>query len=488
MTHAERRTLVLVPTYNERENAPGLARKVLDLGLGLDLLFVDDASPDGTGDLLDAMAAQEPRIQVLHRPGRQGIGGAHLDGIAWARARGYAQVVTMDCDFTHPPEKIPEVLALAGADPGVDVIVGSRFLAEGSLPGWNLLRRTLTWTGHVLTKGLLGMPWDATGGFRFYRLERIPAAVFERVQARGYAFFFESLHLLHNNGFTIREVPICLPARILGSSKMSLREAARSLALLRRIAWRKLLHPEQFRVGIDLQPAELDPSLHDDQGWEDYWREDRGAGGRLYQAIAGFYRRFIIRPHLNRHLRRHFRPGTRVLHAGCGGGGVDRDVVRRLSVTALDISVNALNSYRRTHGAGVRVLHGSLFRLPLPDASLEGAYNLGVMEHFTEEEIGRILAELARVLKPGGRFVAFWPPEFGSSVLFLKLVKRVLALAGRGDVKLHPDEVSRVRSRAQVVALVEAHGFRVVDYAFGPGDLFTQVVVAAEKPAAAVVA
>ena len=489
MNPETRKTLIFVPTYNERENAPEMVRELLAQGLEADLLFVDDNSPDGTGRILDDLAARHPGIHVVHRPGRMGIGGAHLAGIAWAQAHGYSSLVTMDCDFTHPPEKIPQVLRLAAENPEVDVIVGSRFMEKGSLPGWNLLRRSLTWTGHALTRGLLGMPYDATGGFRYYRLSRIPPAVFQRVHAKGYAFFFESLHLLHHNGFTIQEFPICLPARVLGSSKMSILEARRSVDLLRRIAWRKAIRPSEFRVSTPLCDGDIDPALPVDPGWEDYWEESARGGRALFQFIAAFYRRFIIRPHLNRHLRRWFPAGSRVLHAGCGGGGVDREVVRRLRVTALDISVNALNAYRRSNGSGIRTVHGSLFRIPLPDGSMDGAYNLGVMEHFTGEEIGRVLAELGRVLKPGGRFVAFWPPEFGTSVVFLKGVTRLLRFLGKGDVKLHPDEISRIRSRGQVTALIEASGFRVVDYSFGPGDLFTQVVVVIEKaPAARVVA
>lgn len=481
MAESAPRTLVLVPTFNERENAPALVREVLSLGLDLELLFVDDHSPDGTGEALDALAASEPRIHVLHRPQRMGIGGAHLDGIDWAYAHGFQDLVTMDCDFTHPPEKIPVLLAKAAERPLLDVIVGSRFMEKDSLPGWNLFRRFLTWTGHILTRGLLGMPYDATGAFRYYRLQRIPQAAFKAVRSRGYAFFFESLHLLNHNEFSILEIPICLPARILGSSKMSIREAWRSLDLLFSLAWRKLVDPDQFRVAVPLGPPEIDEGLRDDQGWEAYWTEHPGGGGGWFQVLAGFYRRFIIRPHLNRHLRKVFPPGTRLLHAGCGGGAVDMDVARRYSVTALDISVNALNSYRRAHGAGARTVHGSLFRIPLPDGSVEGAYNLGVMEHFTEEEIGRILAELGRVLEPGGRFVAFWPPEFGSSVLFLKALAWLFRHLGKKDVKFHPDEITRVRSRKHVLALMASHGFKVSRYSFGPGDFFTQVVVVSER-------
>ena len=135
------------------------------------------------------------------------------------------RLVTMDCDFTHSPADIPRLLEWAGR---CDVVVGSRWLQSGSLPGWNLLRRSLTGFGHLLTRCLLGMPHDATGAFRLYDLETIPPAIFSAVKSGSYAFFFESLFLLRFNGFSIHEVPIVLPSRMYGHSKMDWREAVRS--------------------------------------------------------------------------------------------------------------------------------------------------------------------------------------------------------------------------------------------------------------------
>ena len=217
--------LVFVPTYNERGNVENMVRQLAGLGLDADLLFVDDGSPDGTGDVLDRLAAEVPRLHVVHRPGKLGIGTAHQDGIAWAYDRGYATLVTLDCDFTHSPADVP-VLIAAAAD--VDLAVGSRHLRAGSLPGWSLWRRWLTRQGHRLTRSVLGLAYDATGAFRAYRLDRIPRGVFALVPSGGYAFFYESLFVLSVNGLRIAEVPIVLPSRVQGHSKMSVREALRS--------------------------------------------------------------------------------------------------------------------------------------------------------------------------------------------------------------------------------------------------------------------
>ena len=473
------RLLVLIPTYNERGNAERLCREVLALGLELEILFVDDNSTDGTGDLLDALARELPSVHVLHRPGKLGVGSAHLTGIGWAYDHGYRRLVTMDGDFTHDPRYIPELLAEAAK--GADVVVGSRYLQKNSLQGWNPYRKALTRIGHLLTRALLGMPYDATSAFRCYRLDRVPRRLFDVVVSGGYSFFFESLYVLHRNRFRIAQIAVPLPRRTYGSSKMSLREIRASVKLLFVTCFKAAFNPEQFEVGEDVEAG--DPALRDDQGWDAYWDGQKTkAGGLLYDAIAAFYRKWLIRPSLNRFVRRHFAPGARVLHAGCGSGQVDADIRHRVSITGLDISVNALRLYLKVNRGHCRALHGSLFRIPLPDGAVDGVYNLGVMEHFTEDEIRRILREFHRVLRADGRVVVFWPPEFGLSVLFFKGLAWVFRhVLRKKDVKFHPDEITRVRSRRHVTGIFEGEGFRVLEYSFGPRDLFTYAVVAARR-------
>jgi len=472
--------LVFVPTYNERENARRLGHELLKLDPPVDVLFVDDNSTDGTGSDLDALAAESPRVTVVHRPGKLGIGSAHRTGILWAYDHGYRRLVTMDCDFTHDPASIPGLVA-KGSE-GYDVVVGSRYLRSGSLPGWNPVRRGLTHLGHLATRLFLGMGHDATNAFRYYDLGTVPRRLFDLVSSSGYSFFFESLYVLHRNRFRIGEIPISLPNRTYGSSKMELREVRKSVRLLFVTCFKAAFNPEKFELGDDVVPSANPGVPPDEQGWDSYWENQKEkAGGLLYDAIASFYRKFIIRPSLNRFVARHFKPGARVLHAGCGSGQVDADIRHRVSITGLDISLNALRLYRRVNQRHCETLHGSIFDIPMPERPFEGIYNLGVMEHFTEAEIAKILAQFHRVLLPEGRVVLFWPPEFGASVLFFKGLTRVFAAFGRPNVKFHPDEITRVRSRRHVTGLLEAAGFRVIDYSFGPRDLFTYSVVVGQR-------
>lgn len=224
--------LVFIPTYNERGNVETMYRRLCALDLRADFLFVDDNSPDGTGEILDEIATRDPRVTVLHRPGKQGIGGAHLDGIRWAYERAYRVLMSLDCDLTHQPEDLPRFLARKDE---YDLLLSSRYMAERSLAGWTLYRRALTRAGHTLIRFLLRMPYDATTSFRLYRLDRIPRELFREVASRGYAFFFESAYLLHMRGLSIGQVPVTLPARALGRSKMGLNEVAASLRQLLRL-------------------------------------------------------------------------------------------------------------------------------------------------------------------------------------------------------------------------------------------------------------
>ena len=243
--------LLMVPTYNERDNVVTLCERLADLRVPLDILFIDDNSPDGTGAVLDELATRSGAMTILHRPGKLGVGTAHQTGIAWAYRHGYRVLITMDADFSHDPAYVPAFLAAAG---DVDVVVGSRHLQSNSLREWNLVRKTLTKVGYLLTRLLLGMPYDATGAFRLYRLDRIQPALFELVASQGYSFFFESLYQLHRHGYRIREIPIVLPARTYGESKMRLSDALHSVRRLteimarRRDASARGLHPLAVRV------------------------------------------------------------------------------------------------------------------------------------------------------------------------------------------------------------------------------------------------
>jgi dolichol-phosphate mannosyltransferase len=239
--------LVFIPTYNESGNVRDMYEKLTSLNLDADLLFIDDASPDGTGRILDDIARQDSRVTVIHRKGKEGIGTAHLQGIAYAYDQGYTVLMSLDCDFTHRPEYLPDFLAMQDK---CDLVIASRYLGNESLGEWNLYRKALTNIGHVLTKALLSMPYDATTSFRLYRLDRIPRSIFNHVTSRGYAFFFESTYFLHLHDVRIREIPVVLPARALGDSKMGVDEIIASLRQLMSLYFRGLRVKRQLPAQV----------------------------------------------------------------------------------------------------------------------------------------------------------------------------------------------------------------------------------------------
>src|SRR5712691_10305501 len=221
--------LLFTPTYNEAENIRTLIGQLLKLGLPADILVIDDNSPDGTGDIVAGMTQHHPNLKLWRREGKQGIGSAHIAALRYAKSEGYRQLVSLDADYSHKPEDIPRLLELKDT---YDIVVGSRFQWESSLREWNLFRRFMTHLGHFLTRTLLRLPYDTTGGLRLYRLDRITATLIDRFESRDYEFFFESLTLFHISGFDIGELPVDLPARTYGHSKMRISDLARGLSHL----------------------------------------------------------------------------------------------------------------------------------------------------------------------------------------------------------------------------------------------------------------
>jgi dolichol-phosphate mannosyltransferase len=233
------RVLVQAATYNERENVLGLIDAVLGVAPELQFLIIDDDSPDGTGRLALERAEREPRLHVLVRKGRRGLGSAILEGFTEARAHDFEVGVNMDADFSHDPADIPRLVAALDA-PGsrpVDVAIGSRRVAGGRTVGWPLKRHVASWLVSFFTRWVLWVPvHDATGGFRAVRL-----AVFDRVSgpfAQGYAFQEDFLWQVHRAGGRFIEVPITFTDRTHGASKADFAEAKRSIGELLRLAVR----------------------------------------------------------------------------------------------------------------------------------------------------------------------------------------------------------------------------------------------------------
>jgi len=229
--------LIFIPTYNEKGNPTHLMEEFVRLGIQADVLFMDDSSPDGTGEEMDQLSHKYSQITVIHRSGKLGIGTAHKEALAYAYEKGYEKLLTMDADFTHPPEFIPKILSNPH---GTDFIVGSRHIEKKSIEGWSLFRRIMTRSAHFMTTYILGLPFDSTNAFRLYNLKAIPKSIFQLVESRSYSFFFESLFILHHNGISISEIPMRLPPREAGNSKMQLKDAIKSITYLFELKWKAI--------------------------------------------------------------------------------------------------------------------------------------------------------------------------------------------------------------------------------------------------------
>ncbi|MBI2857328.1 MAG: polyprenol monophosphomannose synthase [Chloroflexi bacterium] len=217
------KTVVVLPTYNEAENLPRMVVALLALGVpGIEVLVVDDGSPDGTGELADKLAAEHPRqITVLHRKGKMGLGSAYVAGFGWALQRGADRVVQMDCDFSHPVHKILEFLEQTQ---GCDVVVGSRYIGGGSVdPGWSWRRKALSAWGNRYARAVMGLRVkDATGGFKCFTRQALEALPLSLVGSGGFTFQVEINYLCKLKGHRVVEVPILFTERTRGKSKMSL--------------------------------------------------------------------------------------------------------------------------------------------------------------------------------------------------------------------------------------------------------------------------
>ena len=226
---------LVIPTYNEAENLPNIARAAgaeLEQAVPGDhrILIVDDNSPDGTGAIADALAAEHDWIEVLHRPGKTGLGQAYLAGFAHALAGGAQMVIEMDADFSHDPAYLPDLLTAAE---DADLVLGSRYVPGGGVRDWGLLRRLVSRGGGLYARRILGVDVrDLTGGFKCIRREVLEAIDLPSIRAQGYGFQIEVTYRAHLAGFRVREVPIVFTDRAAGSSKMSTRIALEAMLLV----------------------------------------------------------------------------------------------------------------------------------------------------------------------------------------------------------------------------------------------------------------
>lgn len=214
------KTLVIIPTYNELENLPLIVGRLHRAQPGVDVLVVDDSSPDGTGEKADEMAAADPRIHVLHRSEKNGLGGAYIAGFQWALERDYRVVVEMDADGSHAPEQLYR--HLEAIDAGADLVIGSRYVPGGKTVNWPLSRQIISRGGNVYSQIMLGTRIrDITGGYKAFRRETLQGLGLDSVESLGYSFQIDLTWRAVQAGYTVVEVPITFTERTIGDSKMS---------------------------------------------------------------------------------------------------------------------------------------------------------------------------------------------------------------------------------------------------------------------------
>jgi len=212
-------TLIIVPTYNERENLPRMVQKLLSLPAGVDVLVVDDNSPDGTGKLADELAAKHPQVNVLHRTEKNGLGRAYIAGFRWALERKYEFIFEMDCDFSHDPDEIPAFLKAAE---NADLVLGSRYVGGIRVINWPLKRLLLSRFAGKYVAAVTGMPiTDPTGGYKCFRRRALQALNLDKIECYGYGFQIELTNKLWREGYTVVETPITFLDRTQGISKMT---------------------------------------------------------------------------------------------------------------------------------------------------------------------------------------------------------------------------------------------------------------------------
>jgi dolichol-phosphate mannosyltransferase len=229
--------LIVVPTYNERDNVRAIAGRLLAALPAAELLFVDDNSPDGTGALLDEIAAAEPRLHVMHRAGKLGLGTAYVEGFGWGLARGYDYLIEMDADGSHDPRYLPQMVGLA--EDGADVVVGSRYVPGGGTENWGLGRKLLSRGGSLYARIVLGIDLrDVTAGFVCWRRAALEAIDLPTITSNGYSFQIEMKYRAIGKQLRIVETPILFVDRRVGQSKMSRAIVAEALIQVWRLRLR----------------------------------------------------------------------------------------------------------------------------------------------------------------------------------------------------------------------------------------------------------
>lgn len=229
------KTLVVIPTYDERDNVAAMAEALFAVDESLEILFVDDNSPDGTGDVIEGLIKNDSRIHCLHREKKEGLAKAYLAGFKCAIELGADRIVQMDCDFSHDPKDVPRLVA-----EDADLVIGSRYVKGGATPGWPFKRRLISRMGGIFIRTVTGMPLkDPTGGFKCWKVSALKAMEYDTIESAGYSFQLEMNHRAWKTGLEIREIPIIFTDRVKGYSKISAGIAVESIKISLRLRFGK---------------------------------------------------------------------------------------------------------------------------------------------------------------------------------------------------------------------------------------------------------
>lgn len=229
------KTLVVIPTYDEKDNVAAMAEALFAVDSSLEILFVDDNSPDGTGDVIEGLIKNDSRIHCLHREKKEGLAKAYLAGFKCAIELGADKIVQMDCDFSHDPKDVPRLVAEDS-----DLVIGSRYVKGGATPGWPFKRRFISRMGGIFIRTVTGMPLkDPTGGFKCWKVSALKAMQYDTIESAGYSFQLEMNHRAWKTGLKISEIPIIFTDRVKGYSKISAGIAVESIKISLRLRFGK---------------------------------------------------------------------------------------------------------------------------------------------------------------------------------------------------------------------------------------------------------
>jgi dolichol-phosphate mannosyltransferase len=227
------KTLIIIPTYNEKENIESIIEAVFNLGLDINVLVVDDNSPDGTGNIADELSAKDSRVHVLHRKGKEGLGRAYIDGFKWALKHDFQYIFEMDADFSHDPKYVPKFLENIRE---CDLVIGSRYKDGVNVINWPMSRLLLSFFGNVYARMVTGIPIsDSTGGFKCFRRSTLESLDLDKISSSGYSFQIEVNYMVWKRKLKIQEIPIVFVDRKSGTSKMSSSIVKEAISLLIRL-------------------------------------------------------------------------------------------------------------------------------------------------------------------------------------------------------------------------------------------------------------